>query len=196
MGWDGFILDNWFSGNGKAGYAAPGPNASVTMTGNRIEWNHGGGIRLEGGSHYNITGNYIDRSGGAAIDLRPRSDGAVCFCITITGNVIYRSGKPDWTTGDLESCHVRLDGAHGVVFSGNSLCVGQDDNGQGVVSPRYGLVLRKLRNCIVKDNALHIGAVQELIKDLGEHESGVEIAGNVGSLYVDRGTSIWQSGQL
>ena len=66
------------------------------MTGNRIEWNAHGGIRIPGGSHYNITGNYIDRSGGPGISLRcPRR--APCLCFTITGNVIYRSGKPEWT---------------------------------------------------------------------------------------------------
>lgn len=39
-GWDGFILDNWFSGNGMCGYGAYDENASITMTGNRVEWNH------------------------------------------------------------------------------------------------------------------------------------------------------------
>lgn len=39
-GWDGFLLDNWFSGNGRAGFAARQENASVTFTGNRVEWNN------------------------------------------------------------------------------------------------------------------------------------------------------------
>ena len=43
-GCDGFILDNWFSGNARAGFGAYEHNAAVTMTGNRIEWNHAGGI--------------------------------------------------------------------------------------------------------------------------------------------------------
>ena len=64
-GWDGFILDNWLSSNGGAGYCSEAANAAITMTGNRIEWNGNSGIRILGGSHYNITGNYIDRSGGA-----------------------------------------------------------------------------------------------------------------------------------
>jgi len=193
-GWDGFILDNWFSGNGGAGYCCDGPNASITMTGNRIEWNKNGGIRILGGSHYNITGNYIDRSGGPGISLRP-NDGTPSLCFTITGNVIYRSGKPDWTSNDpYESAHVRLEGCHGIVFSGNSMCVGQDDGG-GVNSPEYGLVLRKLKNSIVKDNALHIGAMTRVIADLGEHEDGVIIKDNVGSLYTDREKAIWASDQ-
>ena len=33
-GWDGFLLDNWLSGNGEAGYGAYEENLSITMTGN------------------------------------------------------------------------------------------------------------------------------------------------------------------
>lgn len=196
-GWDGFILDNWFSGNGKAGYCSDKPSASVTMTGNRIEWNKAGGVVISGGSHYNITGNYIDRSGNSGIKLLSRgTENAPCFCITITGNVIYRSGKPEWTAAEDEaSSHIYLDGAHGVVCSGNSMCVGQDDGG-GVNSPRYGLVLKDLKNCVVKDNTLHIGCLKELIKDLGGHGEGVILKDNPGSIYIDKGTNIWGSGQL
>lgn len=193
-GWDGFILDNWFSGNDGAGYCCDGPNASITMTGNRIEWNGNGGIRIAGGSHYNITGNYIDRSGGPGISLRSRDD-APCLCFTVTGNVIYRSGRPEQTGADpYESTHVRLEGCHGLVFSGNSMCVGQDDGG-GSNSPQYGMVLHTLKNSIVKDNTLHIGALKQLIADLGEHEEGVIIADNVGSLYTDVEKAIWESAQ-
>lgn len=98
-GWDGFVLDNWFSGNQGAGYGAFEENSSVTMTGNRIEWNCAGGIVVHGGSHYNITGNYIDRSGNTGIDLRR------CAQMSITGNVIYRSGKPEWTAKREDSLH-------------------------------------------------------------------------------------------
>lgn len=38
-GWDGFVYDNWFSGNGGFGFAGRAPNASITMVGNRVEWN-------------------------------------------------------------------------------------------------------------------------------------------------------------
>lgn len=195
-GWDGFILDNWFSGNGGAGYGAYGPNASITITGNRIEWNRNGGIRVLGGSHYNVTGNYIDRSGGPGLVLLPR-EGAPCFCWTVTGNVIYRSGKPEWTRADdeLESCHMRIEEAHGVSVMGNSLCVGQDDGG-GTMSPFYGMVLRGLKGCVVQGNTLHIGALRELVHDLGGHGDDVVIGGNVGSLFRDEGKSLWASGQI
>jgi hypothetical protein len=206
-GWDGFILDNWFSGNQGAGYLADGPSSSVTMTGNRIEWNQQGGLRIYGGSHYNITGNYIDRSGGPAISLHPRPatteiippmtelgprESSPCLCFSITGNVIFRSGKPEWTTEQYESAHARFVGVHGLVFSGNSMCVGQDDGG-GVNSPEYGMVLQDLKNCVIRGNTLHIGALTELIADLGGHGEGVIIADNVGSVYTERDKAIWES---
>ncbi|MCX5659898.1 MAG: right-handed parallel beta-helix repeat-containing protein [Planctomycetota bacterium] len=193
-GWDGFILDNWFSGNQGAGYTSLGPTASVTMTGNRIEWNAKGGIHVAGGGHYNITGNYIDRSGGPAIHLTTR-DGGPCNCFTVTGNVIYRSGKPEWTTSDLDSAHVRLEGAHGLVFVGNSMCVGMDDGG-GKSSPQYGIVLKDLRNAVIANNTLHIAALKALIHDLGGHGEGVIVKDNPGVLFRDEGKNIWASGQM
>ncbi|NLL84520.1 MAG: right-handed parallel beta-helix repeat-containing protein [Lentisphaerae bacterium] len=193
VGWDGFVLDNWFSGNGGAGYAATKANASMTLTGNRIEWNRGGGIMIEGGSHYNITGNYIDRAGGPGITLRG-VEGRPCLCMTATGNVIYRSGKPDWTSDEAFSAHALLEKCHGVVFSGNSMCVGRDDSG-GLTSPQYGIIIKELKNSIVKGNTLHIGAITELVRDLGGHGEGVVVAENVGSLYSDIDKSIWESGQ-
>ena len=36
---------------------------------NRIEWNGDAGILIADGSHYNIIGNCIDRSGKAGINL-------------------------------------------------------------------------------------------------------------------------------
>ena len=74
-GWDGFILDNWLSGNGDAGYGAYEENAAITMTANRIEWNRKAGIEIHAGNSYNITGNYIDRSGGPGIKLVPGRSG-------------------------------------------------------------------------------------------------------------------------
>jgi hypothetical protein len=182
-GWDGFILDNWFSGNGEAGYGSYDENASNTLTGNRIEWNRTGGILIRGGSHYNITGNYIDRSGRCGIALLPGEEGRGCQTITITGNVIYRSGKPEWgKSGEYDSSHVHIDSAEGIVFTGNALNSGRDDGGEGSYSPDYGIVVRKLRNSIVRDNVLANGALRQLVVDLGEHGEGVIIKDNVGSL--------------
>ena len=83
------------------------------------------------------------------------------------------------------------------VCVGNAMCVGQDDSG-GMNSPDYGMVLGRLKNCIVKDNTMHVGALKELIHDFGDHEEGVIVKDNVGSLYIEKepGQSIWSSGQL
>ena len=183
-GWDGFLLDNCLSVNGQAGYGAYEENASVTMTGNRIEWNRAGGIIIQGGTHYNITGNYIDRSGGPGIWLRQRQD-VDCTVVTAIGNIIYRSGKAEWCLHDeYASSHGRFDNVHGLVFSANVMNAGKDDFGKGQFSPRYGIVYSQLNNSVIKDNVMHYAALTELLVDRGGHGEGVIVKDNVGSLFV------------
>jgi len=182
-GWDGFVLDNWLSGNGSAGYGAYDENSSLTMTGNRIEWNATAGIEIDGGSHYNITGNYLDRSGGPGIKLVPRGQ-TTCKVISITGNVIYRSGAPNWGKPEEgDNSHLRFDGVEGLVCTGNTMNAGRDDGGKGEWSPRYGIVCHKLADSIVKDNVLWQGALEALVRDLGEHGDNAIIRDNVGRLF-------------
>lgn len=175
-GWDGFVLDNWFSLNGGAGYASIGENNAVTITGNRVEWNRLGGLRILNGSHYNITGNYIDRCGPgilfAATPDNPvvtdRIVGRVGYT-SIIGNMIYRSGRPIWNRpGEDSSAHIVLSGARGVTVTGNTLAAGLDDEnnagstGFGVGenwSPACGIVAEALRNVIIKDNVMDSGAL-------------------------------------
>ncbi len=182
-GWDGFILDNWLSGNKGAGYGAYEENASVTMTGNRIEWNAAGGIVVKGGNHYNIGNNYIDRSGGPGITWLPRGEqwGLV---VSATGNVIYRSGKPDWRAlEEHESAHARFEHVRGLTFMGNTMNVGRDDGGKGEWSPRCGIVYGPLADSVIQGNVLHGGALQELLVDLGGHGENVIVRDNPGSLF-------------
>jgi hypothetical protein len=182
-GWDGFILDNWLSGNRGAGFGAYDENASNTLTGNRIEWNRAGGIAICGGNHYNIGNSYIDRSGGPAISLLPRGE-TPCSVISVTGSVIYRSGKPEWTAeGDHRSAHVRLDHVRGLTFTGNAMSVGRDDGGRGEWSPDLGIVYGRLHDSVIAFNVLHGGARKELIVDLGGHGPGVVVRDNPGSLF-------------
>ncbi len=177
-GWDGFILDNWLSGNRGVGFAATEENASNTLTGNRIEWNASGGILVKGGNNYNITGNYIDRSGGPAIALLKGSHD-----FTITGNMIYRSGKPEWTPeDDKSSTHIRFDNCAGIVLTGNSFRAGRDDGGKGTYSPFNTIVYEGLENCIIKDNVMHNGSLKNLLLDLGRQGENVIVNDNVGKL--------------
>ena len=156
-GWDGFVIDCWLSANTAGGFVATTVSASNTLTGNRIEWNPGGGIIVKNGSHYNITGNYIDRSGNAAINLE---DSKV---FAISGNAIYRSGKPEWSNGnEQDSCHLRLKNCNGISFVGNSMNYGRDD-GYGLYSPLYGMMVHNCTNTVVSQNTLFEGCLKTLL---------------------------------
>lgn len=182
-GWDGFIIDNWFSGNQGAGFRGADVSASLTFTGNRIEWNRAAGILLARGTHINITGNYIDRCGGSGIAVTSSAQPGQSKFISITGNVIYRSGK--WSAADSpDSCQIRLEGAAGITCVGNSVVVGRDDGARGEYTPLYGIAVQGLENSVVKDNVLHDGALKELLHDLGGHKDGVIIKDNPGRLFV------------
>lgn len=183
-GWDAFLLDNWLASNGAAGFGAYGENASVTMHGNRIEWNHTGGIVVRGGTHYNITGNYIDHSGGPGISLSACGE-IPSTVFTITGNIIYRSGWPQWTAASntYASTHVDFRNVRGLVFTGNTMNAGCDDHASGDFSPRFGIVCADLEDSIINNNVLYNGALENLMVDRGGHGANVEIGHNLGSLY-------------
>jgi hypothetical protein len=179
-GWDGFLSDNWFSGNQRAGFAARAENASVTFTGNRVEWNGQENILIVGGDGYQITGNFLDRAGTCGLALR--NGRRRCFQMTVTGNYIKRSGRRA-DAASRESSQIFIEGAEGVTCVGNNLHVVRDDNGTGVWSPAYGIVCKNLENCVIANNVLHQGALRQLIVDLGGHGEGVIIKDNPGSLF-------------
>jgi hypothetical protein len=182
-GWDGFIVDNWFSGNHGAGFAARHENASMTFTSNRIEWNEGGNFLIHGGDGYQITGNFFDRAGLCGIALRKNDRGRGPTQVTITGNYIKRSGKmanPD----SYDSAQIYMEGATGVTCVGNNMWAGRDDGNEGVWSPSYGVVYQGLENCVIRDNVLHEGALKQLFVDLGGHGEGVVVGDNPGKLMV------------
>jgi hypothetical protein len=186
-GWDGFILDNWFSGNGRAGFAARDENASVTFTANRVEWNTEENMLIVGGDGYQITGNFFDRAGTVGVALRhnPQSESwnkGPCTQIAITGNFVKRSGRFA-RPGSYDSAQILLEDASGVTCVSNVLESGRDDGNKGTWSPSNGIVCGGLENCIVAHNTLHKGALQQLLVDLGKHRSGVLIKDNSGSLF-------------
>lgn len=178
-GWDGFILDNWFSGNFGGGLRGGPCCASVTATGNRVEWNRVGGFVLPNVNCCNFTGNYFDRSMGPALILGAEKGRAMA--VSVTGNLIYRSGRP-WETSfcdPWESAHIRMENAEDVVVSGNTFRVGRDDNGVGVWSPDYTAVIRNCRKSIFSTNVWNRGCLKDGIVLLGEN-SEVVTDGNVG----------------
>jgi hypothetical protein len=184
-GWDGFLMDNWFSGNERAGFAARLENASVTFTANRVEWNGEENMLVTGGDGYQITGNFFDRAGTCGIALRRGK--APCTQTTLTGNFIKRSGRLA-SEGSHESSQILMDGCQGVTCVGNSLWSGRDDGDVGTYSPSHGIIYGGLRNCVIRDNVLHDGALKELLLDLGGHGEGVIVSDNPGRLFALRHT--------
>jgi hypothetical protein len=173
-GWDGFLLDNWLSGNAGAGFAAREENASCTFTGNRIEWNREG-ILIKGGDGYNITGNFFDRAGTCGLAVLGGEQ------MAISGNFMKRSGRnaqPD----THDSSQIRLEGVRGITCAANNLQVGRDDGGDGVWSPSYGIVYNELQHCVISNNVLHDGALKQLLVDLGGHGEGAVVKDNPGCL--------------
>ena len=179
-GWDGFLSDNWFSGNQRAGFAARDENASVTFTANRVEWNGQENLLITGADGYQITGNFFDRAGTCGIALRKGRRS--CFQMTLSGNFLKRSGKLA-DAASQDSCHILIEGAEGVTCVGNNLQAWRDDGPTGAWSPAYGIVCKNLRNCVIANNVLHEGALRQLILDQGGHGEGVVLKDNPGSLF-------------
>ncbi|MBQ3151113.1 MAG: right-handed parallel beta-helix repeat-containing protein [Clostridia bacterium] len=193
-GTDAFIVDNWFSGNKKAGFGGDTWNSAVNFTSNRVEWNGECGIRLSGGMRYNITGNYIDRSFGPAIIIEDaenyhkrlhKTHTVMPYAITVTGNTIVRSGKTaeDGSDGD---CHIFMKRAAGIAIVGNTFNVWKDDGRNGRISPHKGIIIEQCSHCVIANNTMLPGAVKELIEDRGGHGDQVIIKDNVGDTVPER----------
>jgi hypothetical protein len=180
-GWDGFILDNWFSGNRRVGFAARDQNAAITFTANRIEWNHEENMLVMGGDGYQITGNYFDRAGTCGLALRPRNN-TPCTQFSITGNFFKRAGKlADGASHD--SAQLVIEGATSVSCIGNSFVAGRDDGDKGIWSPSFGIVYSGLEDSVISGNVLHNGALSRLLVNLGGHGKGVVVKDNPGRLF-------------
>ena len=138
-GWDGFVSDNQFSGNGSHGFACDSVGATVMFTANRVEWNQGYGLYLYAGDAWNVTGNCFDRNWGAGVcALKMRTT-------SITGNVFRRCGKDTAKLPEAEnSCQVRLEECSGLTFVSNVCAAGRDDGGHGTYTPQFGFLVRKL----------------------------------------------------
>lgn len=176
-GWDGFIIDNWFSYNEGAGVLATENASSLTFTGNRVEWNRVAGFRLYNPINVNITGNCFDASGGYGLDLNnPR--GKRALGVTIVGNVFHRSGMPKKQIEKPEhmSAHVCLCRAMNCVMTGNTFYYGIDDDANAdMLCPECGIIVRKLERCTLRDNAMMNCATRAVSLDLGEHGEGVKL---------------------
>ena len=178
-GWDAFILDNWFSENRGGGFMGGAQATSITFTGNRIEWNQIGGVVIRRGTAINLTGNYFDRSFGPG--LRLGGGEGTMKNVTVTGNVFHRNGAYDSgeELAETEACHVLMDRVFGTTVCTNTFRAMRGDGAKGEYSPARGFVLRDCKDCIVKDNALYQGYMEEEHLLLGANEQCI-IRDNVG----------------
>jgi parallel beta-helix repeat protein len=173
LGYDGLIADNWILAGRQGGIVADRFSASTNIVGNRID---AGGILLDSSNNYVISGNFFDSSRGPAIALRD------VHTFTVTGNLMRRSASEPQDE-EMQRCHFHVDGARGLVATANTMKTWHEDNEpDGERFPRYGIVLRRLQDSIVKDNVLFEGAVKQLLVDLGDHGDNVIIRDNLGSL--------------
>jgi polygalacturonase len=176
-GWDGFILDNWFSYN--EGYGLLGGNvvASISATGNRVEWNKLGGFKIEFGDSFNFTGNFFDRGEGPSISLGGSKSVSLC---TITGNIFRRAGASNNLKDKFDSSHLRLTNCTNITVTSNTMRVGRNDGGGGILSPNYGFVIRNCTNCIISNNTMEKACLKELL--VLENNSNCVIENNIGSI--------------
>ncbi len=183
-GWDGFVIDNWFSGNGVAGICAYEENAACTFTANRIEWNPYGMI-FKAGHGYNITGNYFDRNSGPGLAVLPGEGHSPGKAMTITGNYFHRSGAPDVKpfADPYQNTHLRFENAEGLTCVGNTFEISDDDKGHSILGPDYSMVLKGLSHSVVANNVMLRASLKQLIVDLGGHGEGFILKDNPGSLW-------------
>jgi hypothetical protein len=180
LGWDGFVTDNQFSGNGKSGFATEvGGGSTVMFTANRVEWNGEYGLNLAGGDCWNVTGNCFDRNWGAAVYANKVSNS------TFTGNTFRRNGKDSskLLEGLDESCQMLIQSCRGISVSGNTGAVGRDDGAKGEYSPNYAFWLKDNACSVISSNAFSQGYLKDLVLDKGGNNPDLLINNNIGSVF-------------
>ena len=176
-GWDGFILDNWFSYNEGYGLLGGDVLASISATGNRVEWNKLGGFKIGFGDSFNITGNFFDRGEGPAISLGGEKQVSLA---TITSNIFRRPGTSNNLSDKYDSSHLRLTNCTNITVTSNTMRLGRNDGGGGILSPNYGFVIRKCSNCIISNNTMEKSVLKELL--VLENNTNCIIENNIGSV--------------
>ena len=175
LGWDGFVTDNQFSGNGGNGFGCDDCGATVMFTANRVEWNRGYGLFIHNGDDWNVTGNSFDRNHGAGLYALKVS------AATVTGNVFRRCGKDSsYLAHGEHSCQVMMEDCHGISMTGNACLAGQDDGGHGLFTPQVGFIVKKMSHSVITGNTLWNGYMDTMIIDEGEHGEDFIMKDNVG----------------
>ncbi len=168
-GCDGFILDNWLTGNLNCGMY--GSNASaLTLTANRVEWNGVAGIKLDCGDTAEITGNSFDRNSGPGLWLG--SEEWLYDGVSVTGNNFRRNGNKATSAcaSPYERSHLYMENVTNAAVTGNTFMLGRDDGDGGVYSPDFSIFLDDCDAVTVTGNSMKNGALKESIiwDELGE----------------------------
>ena len=181
-GWDAFISDNWFSHNEGAGVCSDEEMSAVMFTGNRVEENYVAGFKLINPISVTITGNAFDSNGGAGVDLN-NPCGARAINVSVVGNNFQRNGMPNMRNENSgDSCHLHIFRAMNCVVQSNVFYQGCDNYGnRQTVCPKTGMIIGKLKNCIIKDNAMMNCATEKVFTDRGQNDGDnlIEIKGSL-----------------
>ena len=143
-----------FPGNVRCGIYADESVASLTITGNRIEWNNEAGIWCRNAYRLSLVGNTIDYSGCIGMHFEDAN------ALAISGNVFWRSGcpfgpiPPELASDPHANAHAPFTRCRGVAFSGNVLHAGLHRDVPGAWRPRHGLVLEGLAHSAFTGNSL------------------------------------------
>ncbi len=182
-GYDGWVIDTMLTANEGAGFFARGEapedmkaqektdirffgSASVMLTANRIEWNRGGGIMLNGANSMQINGCSIDHNFGPGIMMTDSTANTVTGCKVRTNGVDCE--------GEM-SCQIRLEECRGTVVTGNTLWgwFGRKEYNYKEADPLYGIIVKNLTGCVVSQNALFESSSLEGVVDHGGHTDSV-----------------------
>ncbi|HBT3181687.1 TPA: hypothetical protein MBF34_004801 [Klebsiella aerogenes] len=139
--YDGFFntIDSWYANCGANANTNFGWNFQTGANNNslvncRPEWNGKEGVMAYGAKVISITGDTIDRNGLAGLSIK---NGAI---VLLSGVRFQRNGAQA-ASGSTDNCHILMEGEGStLVASGVSSVPGVDDDGQGNLSPQYGLV--------------------------------------------------------
>ena len=174
-GCDGFFVDNWFSVNRESGVYGDG-FMSGTFSDNRFECNLGHGVYYKNTGAMQFTNNYFDANHLAG--FYSAEDGEdYRGNIILNSNIFYRSGcEQGREIPDEFNTHINLSRAVNVSIVGNDFF----GDYAACKGPKFGMIVGKLRSCVIKDNVMKNAAYEKNFVDLGGHKEDVIIKDNPG----------------
>lgn len=129
---DSNVTGNYMNGNSNDGlYLGPGANDNY-ISKNKIEWNEGRNVNIDGAKNNIICMNIVDRAGKQGFSVKDT------FQTVIADNLVRRSGKNSQGNA-REDVHFWLENNTGLKMRGNVTAAGANDDDQGYNSPAYAI---------------------------------------------------------